>query len=1586
MDSPKKQASKILRDKKMYQRWLAIFMCLALVVTSGTLTALKLTGQAWTGTEQVYACTYTPHQHTEQCYDAEGKLVCGYSDLVLHTHDARCYDSEGSLICTMEELEEHSHTSECYTEVKTLICTEEEHEAIPAHTHTDECYTTETVEQKDLTCGLEEGANAVEAQPAVEGHHHTDACYTITPAVEATYDEEGNELTAAVPEQRTLTCGLEESEGQPAVEAVPGHVHTEECYTTQQVEKQVLTCGLEEHDEEIPAHHHTDECYAIEMVLTCDKPEVIAHEHTDDCYEIELDEDGNEISRTLTCKLPQLVAHQHGDECFTEVALEAEGTYCGKEAHKHSGSCYMEVNGELVLTCDKEEHVHTDECFVEPAAEPMVQEYRGEDYTVTVSYDPAAFETEVSLNVREIAEGTEEYEQCYQQSLEATGSESLSFARFFDVTFADAEGNAVEPAEGYNVDVQIAYDQPVEIAENQNGQAVHFVEDEEGNVVTETPETAVEENTFNFSQGSFSVVGTVVGNGQAITGSESYFIYANLGNGSYALRYDGHAEPVQITNDKTTLTFESTTVDAEDYLWLYSSNKTFYNTKNRVYLSPRGNNNLFFTTVQRVDIDGNNNDGSRISGRGVDYYLAYSSSNSRFISQQGSSNAIRVLFARRVLPADSVTISGSDKIEVGGTTTLTAVVKDANGNTIRNPQGTKYEWKIENDDGTVTLITTSGPTCEVKGVKVGENATIKVTYTEDGAEPFTATHNVKVVASLFVDDGLMYNNGTTKNGLYQQRYESGVKVWWDDGILGLNNDGGFFTKPTVKYVDRHVASVSMTPSDYLGNTMDGQTAVTINRGDARTNPASTNSATGITLSQIFPSAKVAPSNNGNLTADAERYVSASKEDATYVKWNDYYYERGSDGWNNYANRPGATFYRRLVSSEYYGYANLQITPDPGYYVTKVTVGCMMDEDNHPYDCSRVQNNVALSVKFDLARGMNPSIVVRSDAFSHRSNTDYNAAGFYILIETAAIPSPLYVQYDPGEIVDGDETIAAETFFNFDSQNLNTNGAWLDNTNARYTVANNALVQSATVDKIVKTGRDNQGNQVWASGDLDYYPAGIDSRVATLAKQKGYRFIGWKVEYYDEVDVNDNNMEGIKFTEASGSGDTLLKQPKQQVTLATNARLIAQWELIPVAEVVKHVRNLPLTDQYTIKAYTFTVTKTPENPAESFTVKTQKFDSTGPVTVQNVVKFDENNKGTFTVEIIGNNDFACSIGGLRDGTYTVEETGKAGAKTVTMLPSDGTMEVKVAVGANEIQETATVTVTNDFAEPKGQLVEIEKWDASNNAYLPGATFTLTKDGDSTFTETLQKSDESGIVRIAKELENGTYTLTETGVPTGYANINSTNSIKFTVSNDNVVIASANAENAVILTTGENVTPKVYTVRVNNTAAPAKVRIFKHSSDTGLQGAEFAFYKANDKVETKVPGTEIKAEKIDDITKFANGYANLPEDLVLGETYYLVETKAPDGYNALAYPIKLTYTKGTDGFTLTATLTDGSELGLTPVAPVEGSDLWTLKVSNNPGTEMPHTGGMGTRMFTVGGGLLMILAAGLYFWNKRRISEM
>ena len=89
---------------------------------------------------------------------------------------------------------------------------------------------------------------------------------------------------------------------------------------------------------------------------------------------------------------------------------------------------------------------------------------------------------------------------------------------------------------------------------------------------------------------------------------------------------------------------------------------------------------------------------------------------------------------------------------------------------------------------------------------------------------------------------------------------------------------------------------------------------------------------------------------------------------------------------------------------------------------------------------------------------------------------------------------------------------------------------------------------------------------------------------------------------------------------------------------------------------------------------------------------------------------------------------------------------------------------------------------------------------------------------------------------------------------------------------------------------------------------------------------------------------------------------------GKKYYLEETKAPDGYNALAKREEID-------------LTDGSK----KVTEPEG-DIWTeanggVYIENHAGATLPSTGGMGTTLFYVIGGGLMIAAVVLLVTKKR-----
>lgn len=86
------------------------------------------------------------------------------------------------------------------------------------------------------------------------------------------------------------------------------------------------------------------------------------------------------------------------------------------------------------------------------------------------------------------------------------------------------------------------------------------------------------------------------------------------------------------------------------------------------------------------------------------------------------------------------------------------------------------------------------------------------------------------------------------------------------------------------------------------------------------------------------------------------------------------------------------------------------------------------------------------------------------------------------------------------------------------------------------------------------------------------------------------------------------------------------------------------------------------------------------------------------------------------------------------------------------------------------------------------------------------------------------------------------------------------------------------------------------------------------------------------------------------------------------YYLTETVAPAGYNKLAEPIKLVVSSDK------VTTEDGTVLA---------ND--TLTVTNQSGATLPGTGGIGTTIFYVIGGLLMAAAAVLLITKKRMNSD-
>lgn len=188
------------------------------------------------------------------------------------------------------------------------------------------------------------------------------------------------------------------------------------------------------------------------------------------------------------------------------------------------------------------------------------------------------------------------------------------------------------------------------------------------------------------------------------------------------------------------------------------------------------------------------------------------------------------------------------------------------------------------------------------------------------------------------------------------------------------------------------------------------------------------------------------------------------------------------------------------------------------------------------------------------------------------------------------------------------------------------------------------------------------------------------------------------------------------------------------------------------------------------------------------------------------------------------------------------------------------------------------------------------------------------------------------------------------------------VKYTaVLNKNAVVGTSET-NKVKLDYGEHYTSKEKTVETNT----YNVEFDKVDGDdpsVKLPGAEFELHREGaslELVELEAGKTYRIATSEDTIktTKIVtNGNTITINGLDTDITYELLETKAPTGYNKLSSAI---------------------------IVKAEGTEFKPLTIKNNKGTVLPSTGGIGTTIFYVVGGILVVGAAVLLI-SKRRMSD-
>jgi len=197
------------------------------------------------------------------------------------------------------------------------------------------------------------------------------------------------------------------------------------------------------------------------------------------------------------------------------------------------------------------------------------------------------------------------------------------------------------------------------------------------------------------------------------------------------------------------------------------------------------------------------------------------------------------------------------------------------------------------------------------------------------------------------------------------------------------------------------------------------------------------------------------------------------------------------------------------------------------------------------------------------------------------------------------------------------------------------------------------------------------------------------------------------------------------------------------------------------------------------------------------------------------------------------------------------------------------------------------------------------------------------------------------------------------------------------NDVVTVTYYGQVNSSAVINGDNTNEAKLTYGTNGNSTCEKTttkvfgfKVFKHAGTdktTLLAGADFRLYKTVGETTYYAQfdsnglltgwATEATASGV---TMTSNNTGALVLNGLDAGTYYLEETKAPDGYNKLINPVTVTISK--EGV----------------VSPAENGIVY---VSNNAGATLPSTGGMGTTLFYVIGGGLMVAAVVLLVTKKR-----
>lgn len=393
----------------------------------------------------------------------------------------------------------------------------------------------------------------------------------------------------------------------------------------------------------------------------------------------------------------------------------------------------------------------------------------------------------------------------------------------------------------------------------------------------------------------------------------------------------------------------------------------------------------------------------------------------------------------------------------------------------------------------------------------------------------------------------------------------------------------------------------------------------------------------------------------------------------------------------------------------------------------------------------------------------------------------------------------------------------------------------------------------------------------------------------------------------------------------------------------------------------------------------------------------------------VQKFANDFTATALTEKLGATETSGKIGtsknsyefkNLKPGYYLVYVTGGKEIQS-SLVTVDGTNEVKLKTEAPSITKTANTdtvsigqvvkyTVTGSVPDTTGYSKYVYKiHDTLSNGldFVNDKNGTATSEGKVNVTVAFK---EAGVTAGGTTPTTATLDTTNKTMSLDlsvWVRANQTNKGKeFTVTyyakvNNKAVVEEKNKAELVY---GNNPSDTT-TTKPSEVKTPTyylNINKYAKNDSKKLAGAKFKLYKdsVDENNVIKVTGSEgnyvvdpasttTEFVSVDSIT--SEGY-NLHVNGLAAGTYYLVETKAPAGYNKLTDPIKVEIKKSTNEAVNAWTLFNNDK----------NVDDKIIDVENSTGSILPSTGGMGTIAFTVVATLLVLGVAVSFIRDRKK----